>query len=137
MKIIQENSKNKNILHLSCNLIKGYIDSKEEIYKFLEFASSIGIQSVGFVSLMPINDYCKDNLIDFNTLDLVNDRFNLTKVWSYENYCKCNNYVYIPKNLNNVNKVYYKNTYNPFDGNTNLSFDGKNLKIGFTENIII
>lgn len=137
LKIIQENSKNKNILHLSCNLIKGYIDSKEEIYNFLEFASSIGIQSVGFVSLMPINDYCKENLIDFNTLDLVNDRFNLTKVWSYENYCKCNNYVYIPKNLNNVIKVYYKNTYNPFDVNTNLSFDGKNLKIGFTDNIII
>lgn len=136
LKQIQAENLDKNILHLSCNLIKGYIDSKEEIYKYLEFASSIGIQSVGFVSLMPINDYCKDNLIDFNSLDLVSDRFNLTKIWTYENYCRCNNYVYIPKNLKNVIRVYYKNTYNPYDININLVFDGENLRAGFTEEII-
>jgi len=68
-------------------------------------------------------------------IDLVSDRFNLTKVWSYENYCRCNNYVYIPENLNLI-RVYYKYTYNPSDGNTNLVFDGENLRVGFTNNII-
>ena len=81
--------------------------------------------------------YCKENLIDFNALDLVSDRFNLTKVWSYENYCRCNNYVYIPEDLNNVIRVYYKYTYNPYDININLVFDGENLTTGFTNNIII
>lgn len=128
--------KKKKVLHLSCNLIKGYIDSKEEIYKFLEFADSIGIESVGFVSLMPVNSYCKDNLIDFNDLDLISERFNLTKTWTYENYCKCSNYIYITKKLN-VITVYYKNTYNPYDINTNLVFDGQNLTIGFSNDKII
>jgi MoaA/NifB/PqqE/SkfB family radical SAM enzyme len=137
IKEIQLNSKNKSLINLSCNLTKGYIDSKEEVYKYLEYANSIGIQWLGLVSLMPINDYCKENLIDFNSLDLVSDRFNLTKVWSYENYCRCNNYVYIPEDLNNVIRVYYKYTYNPYDININLVFDGENLTTGFTNNIII
>lgn len=137
IKEIQSNNRNKSFINLSCNLTKGYIDSKEEVYKYLEYANSIGIQWLGLVSLMPINDYCKENLIDFNALDLVSDRFNLTKVWSYENYCRCNNYVYIPEKLDNVIRVYYKYTYNPYDININLVFDGENLTTGFTNNIII
>jgi len=136
IKIIQENSKNKTLINVSCNLIKGYIDSKEEVYKYLEFASTVGIRYVGLVSLMPINDYCKDNLIDFNSLDLVTNRFSLTKTWSYENVCRCNNYIYIPEN-SKVMKVYYKNTYNPDNSNVNLVFDGENLTNGFSGDIII
>jgi len=137
IKEIQSNSQDKNLINLTCNLTKSYIDSKEEIYKYLEFADSINIQNVGLVSLMPVNDYCKENLIDFNSLDLVSDRFNLTKVWTYENYCRCNNYIYIPESLHNVIRVYYKYTYNPYDININLVFDGENLTTGFTNNIIL
>lgn len=127
---------NKYLLNLTCNLIKGYIDNKKEVYKYLEFVSSIGARTAGLVSLMPINEYCKTNLIDFDSLDLISKRFNLTKIHSYENYCKCFNYVYIPKNTTDVINVYYKNTYNPYDIEVNLLYDGENLMSGFTENII-
>jgi len=118
------------VLNLTCNLIKGYIDSTDEVYKYLEFASKIGVDLVGLVSLMKINDYCHDNFIDFNTIDLISKRFNLTKQFSYKDCCKCNNYVYIPENLKLV-RVYHKNTYKPLDIDFILSYDGKDLKRGF------
>lgn len=135
IKDIQSNFKNKEILHFSCNMIRGYIDDKDKIYNFLEWTSDVGVKSVGFVSLMPVNDYSKDHFIDFKIKDLINDRFNLTKEWNYKNMCKCNNYVYIPENLNLI-KVYQKNTFKPFDIQENLTFDGENLKVGFGDDVI-
>ena len=87
---------------------------------------------------MPINDFCKEQYIDFNAIDLISDRFNLTKVWTYKNQCKCNNYIYIPENLSTI-KVYYKNTFDPIgDQKVNaLVYDGENLTEGFTNKIII
>jgi len=128
---IQNNSR-RNILHFSCNLIKGYVDNKDKIYQYLEFANSLQVNSVGLVSLMPVNDYSKENFIDFNIKDLINERFNLTKEWKYKNMCKCNNYVYLPENLRNPIRVYHKNTYNPFDIQDSIVFDGENVKLGFS-----
>jgi len=133
---IQSNYYNKEILHFSCNLIKGYMDEKDKLYQFLEYASDLDVRSVGFVSLMPVNDFSKENFVDFKIRDLVNDRFNLTKEWKYKNMCKCNNYVYIPESLNNIVKVYQKNTFKPFDILDSLTFDGENLKVGFTDDVI-
>ena len=39
----------------------GDIDTKEEAFKFLEWSNSVRINDVGLVSLMPINDYSKEN----------------------------------------------------------------------------
>lgn len=65
IKQIQEKYHDKDILHFSCNLIKGYMDNKEDIYKFLEWSSEVDVRSVGFVSLMPVNDYSKEHFVDF------------------------------------------------------------------------
>lgn len=135
LKEIKDLDKN-DILHFSCNLIKGYIDTSEKIYQYLDFANDIGVDSVGFVSLMPVNEYSKEKFIDFNIKDLINEKFNLTKEWKYKNMCKCNNYVYIPDNLKTIIKVYHKNTFNPFDIVESLIFDGENVKLGFTDKII-
>lgn len=126
-------------IHITCNLIKDYIDSKKEILKFLEYVNSLGITSASFVSLMPLNDYCKDNFIDFETIDLDSKEFNLIKCWKYKDYCRCNNWIYMPKKNDNFIKVYYKNTYVPIvvgEDVRDLVFDGENLKSGFADEII-
>jgi pyruvate-formate lyase-activating enzyme len=120
------------LFNLTCNLIKGYIDSKAEIYRYLEHAANLGIDYVGLVSLMPINDYCKQEYIDFESLDLVGERFKLMREQNFEDYCKCYNYLYIPENVNSVIRVYYKNTYRPHQMTTSLVFDGENLSVGFS-----
>jgi len=127
----------KDILHFSCNLLKEYIDNEKDVYKFLEFASNVGVYSVGLVSLMPINDYCKARFVGFDSLNLISDRFNITKEWTYKDCCLCKNFIYIPKKLENLVKVYYKNTYKPSSTHlTDLTFDGKHLMQGFRNEII-
>lgn len=126
----------KDKMNITCNLVKGYIDSKKEILKYLEYVSQLGIKSMGLVSLMPINDFCKENEVDFSAIELRSKRFNLTKYQKYENYCQCNNWVYFPKKSNNTIKIYYKWTYNPYEIDTNLVFDGEYLTKGFTKEII-
>ena len=122
--------------HLTCNLIKGYIDSKEEAIKYLEWASTIKAHTVSFVSLMPINDYCKENFVHFDELNL-RDRLHETQQWTYEDKCTCNDWIYFPNNdEGNMLRVYTKSTFNPMDITTSLVFDGKNVRAGFTEKII-
>jgi len=136
LKKLRKQTGRKKLLHLSCNLTKGYIDNEKEVINFLEYANYLKMKTVGFVSLMPINDFSKDNFIDFNALDLLNENFRKIKEWSYEDICKCNNYVYIPKDYKRIIEVYYKNTYKPECININLTYDGENLKNGFSNNII-
>lgn len=126
----------KSKLHLSCNLMKDYIRNEKEVVRYLEWASQVGCADIGFVSLMPANDFCKQQFIDFKDLSFenINDVF-ITQNWNYQNLCRCRNYIYIADNAEviNIYARYYKNpTYN---GNA-LVYDGQNLRIGFKGEII-
>ena len=123
-------------LQISCNLIKGYIDSKDEVFKMLEWVNGLEINNVGLVSLMPVNKYSRDHFINFNVRDLIGENFNVTKEWAYKNSCQCTNYVYFPDNTRQPMRVYHKNTYNPFDINETIIFDGENVLLGFDGEII-
>lgn len=137
LKWAQEKANNKDQIQLSCNLIKGYIDDKDLMYKYLEWTNSLEINNVGFVSLMPVNQYSRENYIGYNMKSLISERFNVTKQWSYKESCECTNYVYIPENLRRMIRVYHKNTYRPFDINETIIFDGENVKLGFDGEIIV
>ncbi|MCK9417183.1 radical SAM protein [Candidatus Dojkabacteria bacterium] len=135
LKELQNKLENKNLIQLSCNLIKNYIDNPEDIYKFLEYTSELGIKQVGLVSLMPINEFCENNFIDIKGMNLINNKFNLIKERYYKDACYCKNYYYIPNNPENLVKFYYKNTSKPMDIEI-LVFDGENLRINFDGKII-
>lgn len=98
IKYVMGNVKNKKILRLNCLLMKNNIDRIEEVEKYLEFASKLGIFRVGFVSLMKINDYSIENFINFNDIfkkEIMNPK---TFVHFYDtNICECINGVYISK----------------------------------------
>lgn len=132
----QSTTEDKYQIQLSCNLIKGYIDEKEKMYQYLEWVNDLEINNVGFVSLMPVNQYSRDNYIGYNMKNLINERFNVTREWSYKESCECTNYVYIPENLRETIRVYHKNTYRPFDINETIIFDGEYVKLGFDGEII-
>ena len=136
LKWAQSTTENKYQIQLSCNLIKGYIDEKEKLYQYMEWCNSLEINNIGFVSLMPVNKYSRDNYIVYNMKDLINDRFNVTREWSYKDSCECTNYIYIPEDLRSTLRVYHKNTYAPFDINETIIFDGENVKLGFDGEII-
>lgn len=95
---VMKNVKNKKLLRLNCLLIKNNIDKIEEVEKYLEFASKLGIFRVGFVSLMKVNDYSKENFIDFNDVFKEATMNPKTFMHFYDtNICECINGVYISK----------------------------------------
>lgn len=126
-------------LQFRCNLIKDKIDSKEEIFKYLDWSNELGVNDIGLVSLMPVNEYSKENFIYFHIKELIGDNFFLTKKWErYGGGCQCFNYVYTPTEdrFRRPIRVYHKNTFKPSDVNETIVFDGYHLRIGFDGPII-
>jgi len=124
-------------LQLRCNLIGEYINNKEEIFKYLDWANDIGIRDVGIIELMPINDYSKENKISIDIKSLLGDNFFLTKKWERcGGGCECCNYIYTPEDFKNTMVVYQKNTFNPSIVKDTLVFDGEYLRFGFGGDII-
>lgn len=131
----------KEKLHLSCNIVKGYVDSDEKIKEYLEKCSEIGVRDVGFVSLMPINEYAKEHSIDFSDIKFeFNNRFIVNqyfdRIKNNKCVCKCRNYMYLGKNgqvVTAYSRYYVDNTCS--DGA--LVFMDNNLREGFTGEIII
>lgn len=122
-------------INFTCNLIKGYIDNREDFYKYLDHAHYAGIKMVGAVSLMPINDYCKSNFINLKDLNVIGDRLFLSKMKRYKESCICRNYVYFPNDEEFIS-IYNKNTYNPDGMYDVITFDGKYLRRGFSGEIL-
>jgi molybdenum cofactor biosynthesis enzyme MoaA len=137
IKSISSGLEYKRLLNLSCNLINGYIDSKEEVFKYLDAASSMDVRWVGFVTLIPLNKYCEDNRIRFNDLNIFeSERFIMTKHWKYFDKCQCFGYVYIPTDLGDPIRVYNKITEKS-DIKNILVYDGENFTIGFSDDVLI
>lgn len=132
---IKEWNQNKNI-HLSCNLIKGYIDNENELTEYLQTVSQYGIDDVGFVSLMEVNDFCKNHKIDFADVKFTNPDILITKDWNYKDVCKCRNHLYL-SDKGDIVKFYSRYTTKPSKSEGMLVFDGNVLKDGFTGPIIL
>ena len=76
--------------------MKGNIDSIEEVEKYLDFAGELGIFRVGFVSLMKVNAYSRENFINFNDVFKIESMNPKTYMHFYDrNICECINGVYV------------------------------------------
>lgn len=134
--------KDKHKLHLSCNLIKGHIDSEEKILQYLEFASTLDINDIGLVSLMNINDFCNKHYVDFKSID-IKETERLKKSRCFKNIsektgkicCKCENYLYRASNMNLVS-MYHRYAIKNNEIADYLVYENNVLKQGFNGNKI-
>lgn len=134
----QRHAKNPYLLHSRCNLIKGYIDNTDKIILYLENCSKLDIRWAGFVTLMPLNNFCIDNEVCAS--DLIKDEvFYRNQLWSRqeagETVCRCADYLYISDSGKMIK------FYNRIFCNCNLSagqfvYDGQHLRLGFSGEII-
>lgn len=131
---------NKRLIRLNCLLIKGQIDNLEEVSKYLDMAGDLGIFRVGFVSLMPTNQYCKDNYIDFNDIfKNMNSKFLSTNHFYDSDICECCNGIYLSKSGNmveyyarmtkNLNCDYTRQFVYTASNELSIGFDKKKIKI--------
>lgn len=135
IKEISSSLENRRLLNLSCNLIKGFIDDEKGVFKYLEDASEMNVEWVGFVTLIELNDFCKNNVIKFDDMKLEGERFILTNKLSFKESCKCFSYVYLPDDGVPL-RVYNKQTKKSTDRNT-LTFSGDTFYIGYSDEILI
>lgn len=130
----------RDIIHFSCNLQKGYIDSSRKVMLYLEEAAKLGVGDIGFVSLMPVNKYCKDKFVDFTDIQFESlDNLFISKEWNNKTFCRCRNYLYLPKEDSDVDvvKLYTRYYVDPSYSTSTLVFDGQYLRKGFNGEIII
>lgn len=88
----------KDVFSLSCNLMRGYIDSPKRLREYLDMAIHVGAYQVGFVSLMEKTKACKDLFIDYEdiTFELyVKDGFLFENMSKDKKSCKCENFLYM------------------------------------------
>jgi len=101
IKFVMDKLENKHLLRLNCLLANNYINNIDQVQKYLEYASQLNIFRVGFVSLMPINDYSKKHFISFNEVFSNLPSTFLSSGHYYDHQiCECINGVYIAKNGN-------------------------------------
>ncbi len=118
-------------VRINCLLIKDYIDSSEEIIKFIESLKDTNINNIGFISLMPANEYAKNHFIDYR--DITNTFGNeFIKTISREDgiRCSCCNYIYRNSYGNEI-YVYFRYTADMKDGYRSLYFDPAGLSEGY------
>ena len=118
-------------LRINCLLIKNYIDSKEEIIKFLEKISETDIAQVGFISMTQVNDYAKENFVDYR--DIIGDLgpdFVETQRLSDGDACSCNHNLYVAKNGKTI-FVYFRYKRENCELGRSLFFDTNGLKEGY------
>lgn len=127
----------KQKLNVSCNLIKGYIDSSDEVHKMLDFTIGLGVPRIGFVSLMKVNKYCREHYVDFDNIKINTiPHVYFTKSMNRGQNCKCSNYLY-NKDLR-ILEIYMRNYMNPQYCESSLVYDGEYLRQGFhKDNIIV
>lgn len=123
-------------VNASCNLIRGYIDSDTEVEKMLRFAISLGLPRLGFVSLMKVNDYCRERYVDFDNIDFASiPHLYFTESRNRGSDCKCSNYLY--NHNGKILEVYMRNYSNPDYCESSLLYDGQYLRQGFHDDNII
>ncbi len=123
-------------VNASCNLIKGYIDSTTEAHKMMDFCLDRGFTRLGFVGLMPVNEYCKAMFVSLDELKLSTiPHCYFTESRNRGEDCCCSNYLY-NRNLR-VLDIYMRHYANPQYCESALMFDGEYLRQGFQEDSII
>jgi molybdenum cofactor biosynthesis enzyme MoaA len=123
-------------INLSCNLIRGYIDSPEEARKMLDKTIDIGIPRIGFVGLMPVNNYCREHFIDLEEIRIDSiPHVYFTKSKNRGRNCKCSNYLY--NRDGKILEIYMRNYMNPNYCESSVVFDGQHLRQGFHDDNII
>ncbi len=126
----------KEKVNVSCNLIRGYIDTTDECHKMMDFCMERGFFRLGFVGLMKVNDYCREHFVSPNELHLDDiSHCYYTESKNRNEDCCCSNYIY-NKNLK-ILDVYMRHYANFHYCESSLMYDGRFLRQGFQEQNII
>lgn len=128
-------------MHVSCNIIEGYVDTFKKMIDFIDIVGDTGIPDIGFVSLMGVNKYAREHSIDFNVLNIHNtDRLMLGTKCEYVKedrcICKCHTYSALTKS-NKLLVAYNRFVVDNTSNESNIVFNINKWQQGFSGSDIL
>lgn len=119
-------------LRINCLLIKGYIDSLDEVKNYLEkLCAETKIYQVGFISMMPVNNFTDEYFVDYrDIIKSIGDEFEEVEIMADGDRCSCANYFYHSKAGREI-FVYFRYTKGYGCSGRSLFFDCAGLKEGY------
>lgn len=132
---LEESTKKK--IHISCNLDKNHVGTPARMYEFINHYSKLGFHDFGFVTLMEVNDYCRENKVDFQKLKLDTMK-NTRRVCTFNDgdSCFCANYVTFDDE-GDLNRWYARHYCDSTKAASTLVYDLNYLKVGFNGKTIL
>lgn len=130
------NFSNKDKLHLRCNLIRGFIDCQDEVMKYIDRFTKMGVTDFGFVSLMEINDYCKENFVSYDEAGLTKLKGSLRTQWRERTGCTCENFI-LTTDKGVIIRYYSRLNSQPKKCESSLVYDQDTLLDGFNGKVIL
>ena len=74
----------------NCILHKDGIHSVDGMAEYLEMAAQTGVRNTSFISLIPANDYCREQFVHPDSLHLEKDeRFRIWNRFHDHDFCSC------------------------------------------------
>lgn len=139
LKEIVDSISYKDIFVFNCLLLKDYIDSKEEMHKFLEFAMRTGVPKVGFVTPMPVNEFARQHRVNYKSVIRREDeRLLFTRGFQDFDFCQCQDGVYVAEDGAIIEFYGRETTFGPGDYVRGLVFGADNhLRAGYGGEIIL
>jgi len=129
----------KDLFVLNCMLLKDYIGTQDDVHKFLDFAIEVGAGKVAFMACSPINDFAKEQTMDYTTVLKANDPALLfTRGFQDFDLCRCQDGVYASA-TGEIIEFYGRNT-NVSDCEYCRGFvygADNHLRVGFNGEIIL
>lgn len=133
LKNIDEREKNR--IHIDCNMIKGHVDNVKKLRLFLNTLLDVGITDFGFVTLMPVNKYCEEHFVD-STKVLADAKLTVVKHCRYikednKPHCECCNYEYTSP-FGQIATLYSRRAIDMNCEEASLVFNSQSWKQGFS-----
>lgn len=129
----------KDLFVLNCMLLKDYIGTQDDVHRFLDFAIEVGAGKVAFMACSPINDFAKEQTMDYTTVLKANDPDLLfTRGFQDFDLCRCQDGVYASA-TGEIIEFYGRNT-NVSDCEYCRGFvygADNHLRVGFNGEIIL
>jgi molybdenum cofactor biosynthesis enzyme MoaA len=126
----------KDLFVLNCMLLKDYIGTQEDVHKFLDFAIEVGAGKVAFMACSPINDFAKEQTMDYTTV-LRSDDISLLFTRGFQDFdlCRCQDGVYASstgeiiefygRNTSGINCEYCRGFVYGADNHLRVGFNGE------------
>lgn len=84
------------IFVINCMLMKDYIGTTTEVHKFLDYAITLGVPKVSFITGAPVNPFIANQAVVFDDV-LKTDDSSLLFTRGYQDfkYCRCHDGIYV------------------------------------------